>query len=98
VDLGTGQFLVAAYEWFLGQTKGGAIERDLAKRVKAKTYFGQDLVPRARRPAAEWQEKKGDAVPISRNDARSRAEAAVVRLKPRALHRVAFCDCVPTWP
>jgi len=48
---GTGEFLVKAYEWFLKETKGGALERDLAKRVKQKTYFGQDLVARPRRLA-----------------------------------------------
>jgi type I restriction enzyme M protein len=47
---GTGGFLVAAYEWFNTLTKG-AMERDLAKRVKAKTYFGQELVARPRRLA-----------------------------------------------
>jgi type I restriction enzyme M protein len=48
---GTGGFLVCAYEWLLDQTKGGALERDLAKRVKAKTFHGQDLVARPRRLA-----------------------------------------------
>jgi type I restriction enzyme M protein len=48
---GTGGFLVAAYEWFLKQTKGGAIDRSVAKRVRTKTYFGQDLVARPRRLA-----------------------------------------------
>lgn len=37
---GTGGFLVSAYEWFVERTKGGAIDRDLAKRVGRKTYFG----------------------------------------------------------
>lgn len=48
---GTGGFLVAAYEWLLEQTGGGAIDRELAKRVKTGTYFGADLVPRPRRLA-----------------------------------------------
>lgn len=48
---GTGEFLVAAYKWFLDETGGGAIDRQLAKRVKTKTYFGQDLVARPRRLA-----------------------------------------------
>lgn len=48
---GTGGFLVCSYEWFLGETGGGAINRNLAKRVKDNTYFGQDLVPRPRRLA-----------------------------------------------
>jgi type I restriction enzyme M protein len=45
---GTGGFLVSSYEWLIEQTKG-ALERDLAKRVKSKTYFGQELVERPRR-------------------------------------------------
>lgn len=48
---GTGGFLVAAYEWFKSQTKGGAIDRDLSRRVKKGTYFGADLVARPRRLA-----------------------------------------------
>ena len=48
---GTGGFLVAAYEWFMQQTKGGAVDRDLAKRLKSATYFGQELVARPRRLA-----------------------------------------------
>jgi type I restriction enzyme M protein len=48
---GTGGFLVCAYEWFLDQTGGGAIDRTLAKRIRNGTYFGQDLVPRPRRLA-----------------------------------------------
>ncbi len=48
---GTGEFLVAAHEWFMGETKGGAMDRELAKRVKQKSYFGQDLVARPRRLA-----------------------------------------------
>jgi type I restriction enzyme M protein len=47
---GTGGFLVAAYEWLVEQT-GGAMDRDLAKRVRTATYFGQDLVERPRRLA-----------------------------------------------
>jgi type I restriction enzyme M protein len=48
---GSGGFLVAAYEWLLGQTKGGALDRSVAKRVRTKTYFGEDLVARPRRLA-----------------------------------------------
>jgi type I restriction enzyme M protein len=48
---GSGGFLVAAYEWFLRQTKGGAIDRTVARRVRTKTYHGQDLVARPRRLA-----------------------------------------------
>ncbi|HKI33404.1 MAG TPA: N-6 DNA methylase [Gemmataceae bacterium] len=47
---GTGGFLVAAYEWFNGLVKG-AMDRDLAKRVRRATYFGQELVARPRRLA-----------------------------------------------
>jgi type I restriction enzyme M protein len=47
---GTGGFLVAAYEWLKDQT-GGALDRDLALRVRRKTYFGQELVARPRRLA-----------------------------------------------
>ena len=48
---GTGGFLVAAYEWLMEQTHGGAIDRELARRIRTQTYFGQDLVPRPRRLA-----------------------------------------------
>jgi type I restriction enzyme M protein len=47
---GTGGFLVAAYEWLKEET-GGALTRELAKRVREKTYFGQELVARPRRLA-----------------------------------------------
>ena len=47
---GTGGFLVAAYEWLLQQT-GGALDRDIAKRIRTETFFGQELVPRPRRLA-----------------------------------------------
>jgi type I restriction enzyme M protein len=47
---GTGGFLVAAYEWFKEET-GGALSRELAKRVRQSTYFGQELVARPRRLA-----------------------------------------------
>ena len=48
---GTGGFLVCAYEWLIEETKGGAVDRELAKRLKFGTYFGQDLVARPRRLA-----------------------------------------------
>jgi type I restriction enzyme M protein len=48
---GTGGFLVAAYEWLIEQT-GGALDRDIAKRVGQSTYYGQDLVERPRRLAS----------------------------------------------
>jgi type I restriction enzyme M protein len=47
---GTGGFLVAAYEWLKEET-GGALERSLAKRVRTKTYYGQELVAEPRRLA-----------------------------------------------
>jgi type I restriction enzyme M protein len=46
--VGTGGFLVCAYEWLVSETKG-ALDRNVAKRVLTKTYFGQDLVARPRR-------------------------------------------------
>lgn len=47
---GTGGFLVSAYEWLLMES-GGAFERSVAKRIKADTYFGQDIDERPRRLA-----------------------------------------------
>ncbi len=47
---GTGGFLMCSYEWFMDETKE-AIERALQKRLKAGTYFGQELVERPRRLA-----------------------------------------------
>jgi len=47
---GTGGFLVAAYEWLIDETKG-ALDRDLAKRIRTQTYYGQELVARPRRLA-----------------------------------------------
>ena len=48
---GTGGFLVAAYEWLMEQTKGGALDRETSKRIRRKTYFGTELVARPRRLA-----------------------------------------------
>jgi type I restriction enzyme M protein len=48
---GTGGFLVAAYEWLMEATKGGAMDRELAKRIRKSTYYGQELVARPRRLA-----------------------------------------------
>jgi type I restriction enzyme M protein len=48
--VGSGGFLVCAYEWLRDETKG-ALDRQVAKRVKTGTYFGEDLVPRPRRMA-----------------------------------------------
>ena len=36
---GTGGFIVAAYEWLVTQTKGGALDREVAKRIRRGTYF-----------------------------------------------------------
>lgn len=47
---GTGGFLIAAYEWLMKETKG-ALDRDSIKRIKNKTYYGQELVPRPARLA-----------------------------------------------
>jgi type I restriction enzyme M protein len=47
---GTGGFLVAAYEWLLAETKG-SLDRDVAKRIRTQTYFGQDIDPEPRRLA-----------------------------------------------
>lgn len=67
---GTGGFLVCSYEWLMKETGGGAIDRELFKRLKKHTYFGQDLVPRPRRLALmnlylhdlEPQIKLGDSI------------------------------------
>ena len=48
---GTGGFLVSSYEWLMDATKGGALDRELAKRIKKGTYYGQELVARPRRLA-----------------------------------------------
>jgi type I restriction enzyme M protein len=47
---GTGGFLVAAYEWLIHDS-GGALDRDIAKRIRTNTYYGQELVARPRRLA-----------------------------------------------
>jgi len=49
--VGTGGFLVAAYEWLKDETRGGAIDRNAMRRIRSKTYFGEELVPRPRRMA-----------------------------------------------
>jgi type I restriction enzyme M protein len=48
---GSGGFLVCAYEWLMSETKGGAIDRALAKRLRRGTFYGQELVDRPRRLA-----------------------------------------------
>lgn len=47
---GTGGFLVVSYEWLVEASKG-VFDRSEVKRIRSKTYFGQDLVPRPRRLA-----------------------------------------------
>lgn len=47
---GTGGFLVASYEWLL-HTTGGSLDRDVARRIRTQTYFGQDIDPEPRRLA-----------------------------------------------
>ncbi len=68
---GTGGFLVSAYEWLMSVTKGGgALDRAIAKRIKSKTYFGQDIGETPRRLALmnlvlhglEPQIKLGDTI------------------------------------
>lgn len=50
---GTGGFLVGAYEWLKEEMKkdGKAVDRDTDRRIKQRTYFGQELVARPRRLA-----------------------------------------------
>lgn len=50
---GTGGFLIAANEWFKDKLKSeqATPDRDTLKRIKEKTYFGQELVARPRRLA-----------------------------------------------
>src|SRR5437867_4125584 len=43
--VGTGGFLAAAYEWLIAGTKGG-LDREVAKRGRTRTCYGQDRVPR----------------------------------------------------
>ncbi len=47
---GTGGFLMYAYEWLMDETKG-ALDRNIIKRIRTSTYYGQDLVARPRRLA-----------------------------------------------
>jgi type I restriction enzyme M protein len=47
---GTGGFLVNVHEWLSKETKG-ALERDVARRARTKTYFGQDIDQEPRRLA-----------------------------------------------
>jgi type I restriction enzyme M protein len=47
---GSGGFLVCAYEWLLQETRG-SLSREVARRVRSSTYYGDDLVARPRRLA-----------------------------------------------
>lgn len=47
---GTGGFLMVAYEWLVNISKG-VFDRRILKRIKHKTYYGQELVSRPRRLA-----------------------------------------------
>jgi len=51
---GTGGFLVAAYEWLIEQTKGGAIDRELATRVKKRTYYGKTEASCSHESLSSW--------------------------------------------
>ena len=42
---GTGGFLVAAYEWLMDETKGGALDRETAKRVRRRPTTGRTWLP-----------------------------------------------------
>jgi type I restriction enzyme M protein len=50
---GTGGFLVCSYEWLVSKEVSGGVFGDKAesKRIKSRTFIGQDLVPRPRRLA-----------------------------------------------
>jgi len=48
--VGTGGFLVAAYEWLLDETHS-AFERDVARRIRTSTYFGTEIDEKPRRLA-----------------------------------------------
>jgi len=45
---GTGGFLVCSYEWLMERT-GEALKREVAWRIKSRTYYGTELVARPRR-------------------------------------------------
>jgi type I restriction enzyme M protein len=47
---GTGGFLMHAYEWLMDESRS-AFDRKIIGRIKTKTYYGQELVPRPRRLA-----------------------------------------------
>jgi type I restriction enzyme M protein len=45
---GVGGYLVAAYDWLYELTKG-VFDRDVCRRIRHETYYGQELVQRPRR-------------------------------------------------
>ena len=45
---GTGGFLMSSYEWLMERTEG-ALKREDAARIRNRTYYGTELVPRPRR-------------------------------------------------
>lgn len=50
---GTGGFLIAAYEWLKEELRTAQVapDRETQKRIRERTYFGQELVARPRRLA-----------------------------------------------
>jgi type I restriction enzyme M protein len=48
--VGTAGFLISAYEWFMNLTKG-ALDREIARRLRTRVYSGNELVQRPRRLA-----------------------------------------------
>ncbi|HEX4965203.1 MAG TPA: class I SAM-dependent DNA methyltransferase [Thermoanaerobaculia bacterium] len=75
---GTGGFLVVAYEWFLAEAREDARDPELIRRMRAGTYFGQELVPRPRRLALmnlflhelEPEITEGDSIDVVPGDRR----------------------------
>ena len=47
---GTDGFEICSYEWLVAEAKG-VFDRADAKRIKTQTFYGQDILPRARRLA-----------------------------------------------
>jgi type I restriction enzyme M protein len=75
---GTGGFLVVAYEWLRDDLNGAPMPPGLAERVRHRTYYGQELVPRPRRLALmnlclhglEPEIKGGDSIDLDPGDRR----------------------------
>jgi len=85
---GTGGFLVCAYEWLMGKTKGG-LEREEAKRILTSTYSGTELVPRPRRLALMNLYLHGIQANIYLGDA---------IYEPKKVFKAGGYDCVMTNP